>query len=97
MFTVREGPLNFSSTCSYVICLPFHAICMAQVIMVYTLCLAATKQLYEWFSSSVCLSVCPSHLFVKLKELHIATARKPLIHQNQPVAQYLQKIQPCML
>ena len=29
--------------------------------------LAATKQLYEWFSPSVCLSVCPSvclsHLF----------------------------------
>ena len=24
-------------------------------------------------------------------ELHIATARKPLIHQNQPVAQYLHK------
>ena len=36
-------------------------------------------------------------LFVKLKELHIVTARKPLIHQNQPVAQYLHKIQPCML
>ena len=25
--------------------------------------LAATKQLYEWYSLSVCLSVCPSHLF----------------------------------
>ena len=25
--------------------------------------LAATKQLYEWFSPSVRLSVCPSHLF----------------------------------
>ena len=25
--------------------------------------LAATKQLYEWFSPSVCPSVCPSHLF----------------------------------
>ena len=36
-------------------------------------------------------------LFVKLEELHILTARKPLIHQNQPVAQYLHKIQPCML
>ena len=35
-------------------------------------------------------------VFVKL-ELHIVTARKPLIHQNQPVAQYLHKIQPCML
>ena len=34
---------------------------------------------------------------VKLEELHIVTARKPLIHQNQPVAQYLHKIQPCML
>ena len=30
-------------------------------------------------------------LFVKLEELHIATARKPLIHQSQPVVQYLQK------
>ena len=38
-----------------------------------------------------------SILFVKLEELHIVTARKPLIHQNQPVAQYLHKIQPCML
>ena len=36
-------------------------------------------------------------LFVKLEELHIVTARKQLIHQNQPVAQYLHKIQPCML
>ena len=34
---------------------------------------------------------------MKLEELHIVTARKPLIHQNQPVAQYLHKIQPCML
>ena len=25
-------------------------------------------------------------IFVKLEELHFATARKPLIHQNQPVA-----------
>ena len=38
-----------------------------------------------------------NHIFVKLEELHIVTARKPLIHQNQPVAQYLHKIQPCML
>ena len=30
-------------------------------------------------------------IFVKLEELHIATARKPLILQNQPVAQYLHK------
>ena len=37
------------------------------------------------------------YLFVKLEELHIVTARKPLIHQNQPVAQYLHKIQSCML
>ena len=36
-------------------------------------------------------------LFVKLEELHIVTARKPFIHQNQPVAQYLHTIQPCML
>ena len=32
-----------------------------------------------------------SSVFVKLEELHIATARKPLIHQNQPVAWYLHK------
>ena len=38
-----------------------------------------------------------SFIFVKLEELHIVTARKPLIHQNQPVAQYLHKIQQCML
>ena len=25
--------------------------------------LAATKQLYDWFSPSLCLSVCPSHLY----------------------------------
>ena len=36
-------------------------------------------------------------LFVKLEQLHIVTARKPRIHQNQPVAQYMHKIQPCML
>ena len=35
--------------------------------------------------------------FVKLEGLHITTAHKPLIHQNQPVAQYLHKNQPCML
>ena len=39
----------------------------------------------------------PYMIIVKLEELHIVTARKPLIHQNQPVAQYLHKIQPCML
>ena len=39
----------------------------------------------------------PGPVFVKLEELHIATARKPLIHQNQPVARYLHKKQPCML
>ena len=36
-------------------------------------------------------------VFVKLEELHIVTARKPLIHQNQLVAKYLHRIQPCML
>ena len=36
-------------------------------------------------------------VFVKLEELHIVTARKPHIYQNQPVAQYLHKNQPCML
>ena len=36
-------------------------------------------------------------VFVKLEELHIATARKPLIHQNQPIARFLHKKQPCML
>ena len=38
-----------------------------------------------------------SLVFAKLAELHIVTARKLLIHQNQPVAQYQHKIQPCML
>ena len=33
------------------------------IIEQHTLILAATKQLYEWFSQSVCLSVCPSHFF----------------------------------
>ena len=48
---------------------------------------------------SVRPSVCPSvpHLFVELEELHIPTARKPIIHQNQPVAQYLHKNVPCIL
>ena len=36
-------------------------------------------------------------LFVKLQELHIVTAHKPLIHQNQPVACYQHRNQPCML
>ena len=44
-----------------------------------------------------CDPVISTCFFVKLEELHIVTARKPLIHQNQPVAQYLHKIQPCML
>ena len=35
--------------------------------------------------------------FVKLEELHIATARKPLFHQTQPVAWYQHRNQPCML
>ena len=30
-------------------------------------------------------------VFVKLEELHIVTARKPLVHQNHPVARYLHK------
>ena len=37
----------------------FPSICMS---VCHTF-LAATKQLYEWFSPSVCLSVRPSHLF----------------------------------
>ena len=36
-------------------------------------------------------------VFVKLEELHIATARKPLFHQTQPVACYQHRNQPCML
>ena len=36
-------------------------------------------------------------LFVKLEELHIATARKPLFHQTQPVACYQHRNQLCML
>ena len=48
-----------------------------------------------WFPT--CPHIFPMNVFVKLEELHIATARKPLIHQNQPVAWYLHKKQPCML
>ena len=40
--------------------------------------------------------VLTASVFVKLEELHIATARKPLIHQNQPVACYQHRNQPCM-
>ena len=36
-------------------------------------------------------------LLVKLEELHIVSVHKPLIHQNQPVALYLHRIQHCML
>ena len=36
-------------------------------------------------------------VFVKLEELHIATARKPLFHQTQPVECYQHRNQPCML
>ena len=36
-------------------------------------------------------------LFVKLEELHIATAHKPLIHPNQPIITcYQHRNQPCM-
>ena len=58
------------------------------------------KSLTEPESETYCIT-CVGNLggmdiFVKLEELHIVTARKPRIHQNQPVAQYLHKIQPCM-
>ena len=36
------------------------------------------------------------NIIVKLEELHIATARKPLFHQTQPVACYQHRNQPCM-
>ena len=49
----------------------------------------------QWVKNGSCFKI--EIVFVKLKELHIVTARKPRIHQNQPVAQYLHKIQPCML
>ena len=45
-------------------CLSLHNTVMAEVILDdKDLFLAATKQLYEWCFLSVCLSVCPSHLF----------------------------------
>ena len=50
--------------------------------------------------NSIC--VCDEYVylgavFVKLEELHIATARKPVFHQTQPVACYQHRNQPCML
>ena len=36
-------------------------------------------------------------IIVKLEELHIATARKPLFHQTQPIACCQHRNQPCML
>ena len=36
-------------------------------------------------------------IFVKLAELHIAAARNTLMHQNQPIAQYLLGNQSYML
>ena len=51
----------------------------------------------DWRLLDVSVSERPEMHLVKLEELHIATARKPLIHQNQPVAQYLYKIQSFML
>ena len=46
---------------------------------------------------AICVTIPGCEVFVKLEELHIATARKPFIHQNQPVAQYMHNIQSCML
>ena len=34
---------------------------------------------------------CTNYQFVKIEALHIATARIPLFHQNQPLAQYLHR------
>ena len=53
--------------------------------------------IFNIFMNDLFYFVKQGNLFVKLAELHIVTARKPLIHQKQPVAQYLHKIQPCML
>ena len=39
---------------------------------------------------------CGGRLFVRLEELHIATTRKPLIHQNQPVSCVLSAQKPAM-
>ena len=55
------------------------------------------NQYFSWIWILWNVQILLQSLFVKLAELHIVTARKPLIHQNQPVAHYLHKIQPCML
>ena len=55
------------------------------------------KDIFSKESLAVIINILMKYIFVKLEELHIATTRKPLINQNQSVAQYLQKIQPCML
>ena len=49
---------------------------------------------FSWHTFYIITPTCT--LFVKLEELHIATARKPLIHQNQPVARYQHRNHPCM-
>ena len=44
---------------------------------------------------SKCVQECQN--FVKLEEFHIATANKPVIRQNQSVAQYVHRTQPYIL
>ena len=70
-----------------------------EIINPFLNCNGCTVENWEWISNLILLVMLGLQLklFVKLEELHIVTTRKPLIHQNQPVAQYLHKIQPCML
>ena len=61
---------------------------------------ALNRIIYDkWAKSVEVCKLCKIHmlLFVKLEELHIATARKPLFHQTQPVACCQHRNQPCML
>ena len=45
--------------------------------------LAATKQLYEWYFLSVCLSVCPSHLFDYVHHHYIIMKFSGVITKDQ--------------
>ena len=48
------------------------------------------RRLFGYWDGALCpvrASLWISWLFVKLEDLHVVTARKPVIHQNQPFAQ----------
>ena len=47
---------------------------------------------FSWLLRNQRRYVSRNLLHTKLEELHIATAQKPLIHQNELVVQYLHKI-----